>query len=270
MSKSLKNFITIREALQQNTSRQLRFAFLLHSWKDTLDYSKDTMAEALGYEKLLNEFFLSVKDIIRKSSPSHPDGFTKWQAEEMELNEKFINCQQCVHEALCDSINTKAAMEGIKSMIGTTNVYISTQRQQNRPLCHLLLKKIAAYFTRMMKIFGAIDGEDPIGFPAAGAASAANMEETVMPYLDAFAKFRDDVRQVARDQKSSAILKLCDAVRDDILPNLGVRLEDHEGQDTVIKLADKETLLRERQEKLQMEEAKRLEKERKKAEMAAI
>lgn len=87
-------------------------------------------------------------------------------------------------------------------------------------------------------------------------------------------------------------MKLCDNVRDDTLPNLGVRLEDHEGQDTVIKLVDKETLLREREEKLevrgrsisgegafgihliwssffQMEEKKRLEKEKKKAELAA-
>ncbi|ELT92901.1 hypothetical protein CAPTEDRAFT_218029 [Capitella teleta] len=205
MSKSLKNFITIRQALQRNTSRQLRLAFLLHSWKDTLDYSNDTMAETLNFEKLLNEFFRSVKDIIRKSSPSHPNGFTKWHAEEMELNEKFMTCQACVHEALCDSI------------------------------------------------FGAIDGEDPIGFPAAGSSASANMEEAVMPYLDAFAKFRDDVRQVARQEKSGGILKLCDEVRDDVLPNLGVRLEDHEGQETVIKLVDRETLLRERQEKIEVQ-----------------
>ena len=48
------------------------------------------------------------------------------------------------------------------------------------------------------------------------------------------------------------ILKLCDAVRDDVLPNLGVRLEDHEGQPASIKLVDKETLLKERQEKLEV------------------
>jgi hypothetical protein len=36
----------------------------------------------------LQEFFLSVKDISRKSSPSHPDGYTKWQKEELDLNEK--------------------------------------------------------------------------------------------------------------------------------------------------------------------------------------
>lgn len=54
MSKSLKNFITIRQALESHTARQLRFMFLLHSWKDTLDYSTDTMAAALNYEKLVN------------------------------------------------------------------------------------------------------------------------------------------------------------------------------------------------------------------------
>jgi cysteinyl-tRNA synthetase len=54
MSKSLKNFITIKEALKKNTARQLRFAFLLHSWKDTLDYSDNTMNDALQYEKFAN------------------------------------------------------------------------------------------------------------------------------------------------------------------------------------------------------------------------
>lgn len=53
MSKSLKNFITIQEALQKNTARQLRLAFLLHSWKDTLDYSVNTMEMAVQYEKFL-------------------------------------------------------------------------------------------------------------------------------------------------------------------------------------------------------------------------
>ena len=48
------------------------------------------------------------------------------------------------------------------------------------------------------------------------------------------------------------ILNLCDALRDDVLPHLGVRLEDQEGQSASIKLVDKETLLKERQEKLKV------------------
>lgn len=54
MSKSLKNFVTIQEALKKHSATQLRLAFLLHSWKDTLDYSENTMEMATQYEKFLN------------------------------------------------------------------------------------------------------------------------------------------------------------------------------------------------------------------------
>lgn len=51
----------------------------------------------------------------------------------------------------------------------------------------------------------------------------------VMPYLSALAEFRNSVREHAREIKAFDILKLCDNLRDEILPNLGVRLEDREG-----------------------------------------
>ena len=51
MSKSLKNFISIKEALKKHTARQLRLLFLLHAWEKTLDYSGETMTVALKYEK---------------------------------------------------------------------------------------------------------------------------------------------------------------------------------------------------------------------------
>lgn len=35
-------------------ARQLRLAFLMHSWKDTLDYSSNTMESAVQYERFLN------------------------------------------------------------------------------------------------------------------------------------------------------------------------------------------------------------------------
>ena len=53
MSKSLKNFITIKDALTRYSARQIRLLFLLHSWKDTLDYGEKTMEIALEYEKHL-------------------------------------------------------------------------------------------------------------------------------------------------------------------------------------------------------------------------
>jgi len=56
MSKSLKNFITIKDALKKHNWRQLRFAFLSHAWNDTLDYSDNTMHDALIYDKFILVF----------------------------------------------------------------------------------------------------------------------------------------------------------------------------------------------------------------------
>lgn len=95
------------------------------------------------------------------------------------------------------------------------------------------------------------------------------VEQTVMPYLTALADFRNSVRDVARAQKSTEILTICDTFRDDVLPNLGVRLEDRDGGAVSIKLVDRETLMKEREAKKQLEAQKQAQKEKKKQEAAA-
>lgn len=83
------------------------------------------------------------------------------------------------------------------------------------------------------------------------------------------AEFRDQVRDVARAQKSVDILRICDTFRDDILPNLGVRLEDREGGASAVKLVDRETLLKEREAKRLAEAQKVAAKEKKRQEALA-
>jgi cysteinyl-tRNA synthetase len=86
MSKSLKNFITIEDALKSSSYTQLRLLFLLHSWKDTLDYSQNTLEKAKNFEKYLREFFLTVKSILRCLPEDHSTSFTKWGPMEIKLN----------------------------------------------------------------------------------------------------------------------------------------------------------------------------------------
>merc|ERR1712127_758560 len=78
-----------------------------------------------------------------------------------------------------------------------------------------------------------------------------------MPHLNCLAEFRGNVRTMAREIKAGNILTECDRLRDVALPDLGVRLEDKEGEPTVIKLVDKEELRREKEEKLLEKEAKK-------------
>lgn len=80
-----------------------------------------------------------------------------------------------------------------------------------------------------LQIFGAIDEPATIGWPQS-SESSVNLEETLMPFLDCIADFRKQVRENAQSKKDTEALTLCDALRDDVLPFLGVRLEDTEGE----------------------------------------
>lgn len=255
MSKSLKNFITIKEALKQHTATQIRLVFLLHSWKDTLDYSVKTMDIAKQFEKMLNEFFLNVKDLMRHQKS---DEMVKFNKKDLALSEKFLAARQSVHSALCDNIDTRSSLDAIRELISNANVYI---RDNQSKVNVQLLEEIAIYITELLEVFGAIQKpKKSIGFPtaAAGGESAGNKEEILMPYLTALADFRKAVRENAREVKATKILQLCDELRDEILPNLSVRMEDKEDR-TVLKLVDREVLMREREEKKQREEQKKAE-----------
>ena len=54
MPKSLKNFVTIKDALKKYTAQQLRLAFLHHSWNATLDFSDKSMLAIIQIEKAFN------------------------------------------------------------------------------------------------------------------------------------------------------------------------------------------------------------------------
>ena len=77
MSKSLKNFITIKDILNAGYSAsQVRFVFLLSSWHATMDYSTEkSFVEASAKDAQFREFFKNVgsriRDIEIKSTSQH-------------------------------------------------------------------------------------------------------------------------------------------------------------------------------------------------------
>ncbi|XP_040569551.1 cysteine--tRNA ligase, cytoplasmic [Lepeophtheirus salmonis] len=268
MSKSLKNFISIQDVLKTYTSRQLRLTFLLHSWKDTLDYSTGTMDMARNYEKIMNEYFLNVKHIIRSNSSANSSvssSYQRWGIDEIELNNKLIECQSKVHSSFCDNVDTKSALDALKTYVSAVNFYVEKKRTSDSKFNSQVLRKGAEYITGIFKVVGLIPECGEMGFSSSSLSGGGSSEEFVMPYLNSLAEFRDNVRKKARELKATDILKECDRLRDDVLPDLGVRLEDKESEPTVIKLVDKEELLREKEQKKKLEEFKAIEKQNKKA-----
>jgi len=249
MSKSLKNFISIQEALEKNTSRQIRLAFLLHAWDKTLDYSDNTMRDAVQYEKNMNEFFMSIKAAIMASDSA----LLKWTSDEKSLHAEFEERQRAVHERLCDNIDTAGACLELRNIVSAVNKYLAKAEQPNARL----LKVIGEFVTKMLKCFGCIEGDSSLGFPKDDQSGGGGVDRDtlVAPYLQVTASFRADIRQTlksaGKDELVAAIMELCDDLRDQKLVDLGVRLEDKmdESGKPVIKLADRDTLIKEREEK---------------------
>jgi cysteinyl-tRNA synthetase len=187
------------------------------------------MEKALGYEKMLNEFFLNIKTHLRSMKQlNHSDAYTKFDDHDLALNERMSKIKNEIHLALCDSIDTPSVMEQIRQLVSATNIYMNTS---NAVVNRLLLRNIAAYITRLINIFGlnsSASTTDDIGFTRSSdqQASAVNVEDVAMPYVQAFSDFRDTVRTIAITVKNKEILTECDCVRNQILPDLGVRLED--------------------------------------------
>ncbi|KAM7541476.1 hypothetical protein Aperf_G00000022970 [Anoplocephala perfoliata] len=160
MSKSLKNFITIRDALRQHSARELRFAFLLHSWRDTLDYSADTMNEALAFNKTITDFLYNVSHALKLlSHGEHKD--TGDLPENQDLSSALSAAQSEVFEALCDSIDTQRAMSAIRKLINAYNQVDCTQPLETKS-AHLTARAyqsyaLAAFILRLLCVFGASD-----------------------------------------------------------------------------------------------------------------
>ncbi|KAI6649551.1 Cysteine--tRNA ligase, cytoplasmic [Oopsacas minuta] len=259
MAKSLKNFITIREALQKHTASQLRIFFLLHAWDSVLDYSSRALEEAEVYEAAVKNFFLSLKARLQQLGGCSG---VKWSKTELELNSALSNTQTQIHRALCDSVNTGLAMKLLRELISLVNVYVSEADKAHHPIDSPLLLKTGTYLYRLYQILGVVASTQH-SFMSTGADYNTE-EDRVMPIALLTAKFRHEVRKQARVSKNTEILSLCDSLRDEQLVEVGIQLEDKPETSQnpyLVKLRKKEDIIAEREEKVKQQKDRAQEKE---------
>uniref|UniRef100_A0A6A7G2T0 Cysteine--tRNA ligase, cytoplasmic n=1 Tax=Hirondellea gigas TaxID=1518452 RepID=A0A6A7G2T0_9CRUS len=191
MAKSLKNFITIRQALESSTPRQVRICFLMQSWHKNMDYSTAALQSAASKDKQLQEFFLNLKIAIRRNGllSASPQG---WNSEDTKLNVEILRVQSAVHKSLRDNFDYPLAIKLLFELQNSTNTYLRGETKT------LLLRKVGNYLTRMLRIFGVID-DNPMGFPS----QSSEPEACLAPFLDLFCSFRDQIREGSKQKDSS-------------------------------------------------------------------
>ena len=292
MSKSLKNFITIGQALaglegvegsEPVHPRTMRLMFCLVSYNAPCDYSDNMLANARVVEKKFKEYFLNVAAALRPLD-ADPDSRQKLCAEDKELLAALKKAQDTVYARFLDDFDTPGAVLALQTLVDTTSAYLQKfdAKQASRAVpCSLALCATARYVGETLDLLGleGLCADDvlrrlkltPSHKPAA-ALGSGDAAAALGPLLDVIAAFRDDVRAAGREGDTQKVLALCDALRDDALPALGVRLED-KGAASVWKLEDPAVLAAEKQlkalELANREEAKRLDAAKKAAKEAA-
>lgn len=243
MSKSLKNFITIRQALDDLgvTPRQMRLLFLSNPWDRSMNFSDQSLGDAKEKERVLRAFFGSIDIVLREDYLKKAQGFNQLDA---AINKLVTETDVAVHNALSNNFDTVTAMERLMALVKATNEYLLSGERPSATL----LKKVSRYVSKILRVFGVIQGSDDLGFTSEAAAGSDGRTDKV---VDALVAFRDEVRQAFRDKELPAVMKAADRVRDELLPPLGVRLEDKPSGPTQWKNDDPAVLMRELKEKQQ-------------------
>mmetsp|Transcript_45612 Transcript_45612/g.108544 ORF Transcript_45612/g.108544 Transcript_45612/m.108544 type:complete len:879 (+) Transcript_45612:93-2729(+) len=273
MSKSLKNFITIRQALQMHSARQLRLMFLMQPWDKGMNYSDQAIEMARAEERKLKHFFGSLKFHVRHEYSSESN--TK---QDEAIIKGVGEYKEAVGTALRDNFNTPRVVE-------VTSRLVSECYASYEALPAAALKPVQDVADNVLEVM------EMLGVSGLRQEPANEAEWT--PALDAFAELRRQVRRVLREKGGApeieAVLKAstasskdclaaakkaglselvaafeaftadltkmaaakkpasdyltrCDEVRDKDFVALGVRLEDR-GQDLFLWMFDDKTAL---------------------------
>ena len=219
MSKSLKNFIKIKSILGTYNARQIRYVFLLHNWNTLMNYSETTWPEALAKDATFSEFFRTVKAHTRNVQIRNES--QKWNERDFALKAELSRAQKAVRAALCDSFDTPTAIDELAKLVSAANVYIAQGQAVKAPL----ILQISRWVFKILSCFGVYEAGETPAVETADGAAGANVEDAITPVMNALANFRDEVKIKAKDGPK-AMFDACDKVRDDVLPYLGIKIED--------------------------------------------
>lgn len=242
MSKSLKNFITIKAILDKFNARQIRMLFLMHTWNTLMNYSTDkSLPEAVSKERKFTEFFRSVKAATRNSAVK--DMSQKWTPKEEELHAMLTKTQAGVHEALCDSFNTPQAVHLLSELVSAANIYLQLPVSEIK---EPLIRSISRYVFKILKCFGVYTDDDtPSQLTENQDGASVGYEEQITPLMNILSNFRDKVKSSASEGPKT-LFQISDQLRDEVLPYLGIQLEDKKpGEPATWKFVDKDILIKE-------------------------
>lgn len=211
MSKSEKNFIKIEDLLKDYTANNFRMFCLTKNFSSSVDYSTVQMNAAVLIEKKLFDFVAEMETVIKYSENNK-----RWQSRDFKLFEYFVSSQDNIRDALSNNFDTKKSINVLLSI--RNYIYSDIKNIYSKEL----LCNILSYVKKILNIFGLV-------LPT---CNNINLEYTLL--VDTLVDFRKEIKEVSvKNDNKKIILKLCDNLRDVILPNLKIKLCDNKDNNPV-------------------------------------
>lgn len=142
MSKSLKNFTSIDDALSTITPNQMRWMFMKHKWFDSMEYSPDTIEHAKKFDSIISNFFNRVVNYPFDSSNIND------LAMDLQLEKVFDSCKLLITRSLI-KFDLHAAVTNLSELISCVNQYIDKNKTDG-----ILIKKIYHWILELVQKLG--------------------------------------------------------------------------------------------------------------------
>ena len=198
MSKSLGNFITIREALKRYDPEVIRLFVLQRHYRSPLDYTEEGMEHAKNNLERLYNTLENIRVAMERAEISF-----RWEEPEFEAYEAIRNAREKFYEAMDDDFNTAEALKAVFEASNAINRYLTQVETPKESI----LRKAWEFFKIVSEVFGIF--EDYFREQKAGE------EEELIKLLI-------EVRAQLRKERNFA---LADKIRAE-LRELGIQLED--------------------------------------------
>ena len=246
MSKSLKNFVTIEEALEISTPRRLRILFLIQPWDGSFTYSDQSLEEARSKEKRFSEFIGNTKSMERELIRTWMKREIKAPSAAERKFTELLNAKKAqAHQSILNNFDTPGSMVALNEIV---DGFYSYKEEAKEALAFPICLDAGRYVTRILQVFGVDFSSE------SGEGGTTTREELITPFVEDMVAFREEMKAIAAiisnvDAKVK-VLNACDKLRDETIVERGVSLQD-EGGKAVWKFRDPKEM------KAEIAEAKR-------------
>ena len=204
MSKSLGNFLTLKDALKEHSPEAIRAFVLSAHYRGPVDFSRDALVAAGQGVRRLHHTIRSVRTHLRGASESGPV--------DTALAANVETCETAFLDAMNNDINTPGALAALHTLAHEVNHRLGSEDAIN-------LETLALIDDTFRRLGGDVLGIVPYELTAPGTGGGL-----VEDLMDLIVELRQQYR-ASRDWEHSDLLR-------DRLAELGIKIEDHPDSST--------------------------------------